>query len=176
MLRKIGLALLGLMVSLAASASIAPGDTPPPALGSTSRGDDITVTALRGKVVVLSFWATWCGYCMKEIPVLASLQNAADAKHLPLQVVLVNDQEDHDVFRHTSGVLHKQAPGVLATWDRHGDIGRPFGTAQGIPVMVMIRADGTVAHIHAGYGEDMLDSLLAEINALLAEPRRASGS
>ena len=176
MLRKTALALLLGLLSLTAHAAIVPGDIPPPALGSTSHGDALTLPALRGKVVVLSFWATWCGYCMKEMPVLASMQNVADQKHLPLQVVLINDQEDHDVFRHTSGVLHKQAPGVLTTWDRHGDIGKPYGTDQGIPVMVMLRADGSVAHIHVGYGEDMLESLLAEINALLAEPRRASGS
>lgn len=177
MLRKIALALLGLMLCCAANAAIKPGDIPPQALGSNSRGDAVSLPALRGKVVVLSFWATWCGYCMKEIPVLATLQNVADGKHLPLQVVLINDQEDHDVFRHTSQVLHRQAPSVLATWDRHGEIGKPYGTAEGIPVMVMLRRDGTVAHIHAGYGEDMLDTLLAEINALLREPQAtAAGS
>jgi len=175
MLRKIGLALLGLTLCFGAHAAIQPGDAAPEALGTDTHGDALNLPALRGKVVVLSFWATWCGYCMKEMPVLASLQNVADGKHLPLQVVLINDQEDHDVFRHTSRVLHKQAPGVLATWDRDGDIGKPYGTAGGIPVMVMLRRDGTVAHIHVGYGEDMLDTLLAEINALLHEPTGSAG-
>jgi thiol-disulfide isomerase/thioredoxin len=177
MLRKTGLALLGLMLCCAANAAMNPGDLPPQALGTDTRGDALMLPALRGKVVVLSFWATWCGYCMKEMPVLASLQNVADEKHLPLQVVLINYQEDHDVFRHTSRVLRRQAPGVLATWDRNGEIGKPYGADGGIPVMVMLRRDGTVAHLHVGYGEDMLDGLLAEINALLQEPNaRAGGS
>jgi len=171
MLRKIGLALLGLTLCFGARAAVQPGDTAPPALGSDLHGHELSVPALRGKVVVLSFWATWCGYCMKEIPVLASMQNVADHKHLPLQVVLINYQEDRNVFRHTSGVLRKQAPGVVTTWDRHGEIGKPYGADGGIPVMVMLRGDGTVAHVHVGYGEDMLDSLLAEINALLNEPK-----
>ena len=175
MLRKTGLALLGLMLCFAADAAIKPGDMPPEALGSNSRGDAVTLPALRGKVVVLSFWATWCGYCMKEMPVLASMQNAADQKHLPLQVVLINSEEEHDVFRHASRVLHRQAPGALVTWDRHGEIGKPYGADKAIPVMVMLRRDGTVAHLHVGYGEDMLDTLLAEINALITEPAQGNG-
>lgn len=173
-MRRLGTALLGLMFCLAAHAGVQPGDVPPDALGTTQDGKTVSVSSLHGKVVVVSFWATWCGYCMKEMPVLATLQNVADQKHLPLQVVLINYEEDRDVFRHTSRVLREQAPGVLATWDRHGDIGKPYGAEGGIPVMVMLRRDGTVAHVHVGYGEDMLDSLLAEINALLLEPKTAA--
>jgi thiol-disulfide isomerase/thioredoxin len=175
MLRRTGPALLGLMLFCAANAATKPGDLPPQALGTDSQGTALTLPALRGKVVVLSFWATWCGYCMKEMPVLASMQNVADAKHLPLQVVLINYEEDHDVFRRTSRLLRRETPGVLTTWDRHGEIGKPYGADGGIPVMVMLRRDGTVAHLHVGYGEDMLDSLLAEINALLREPAPAAG-
>lgn len=168
------MALLGLTLVFRAHADVEPGERAPAALGSDLRGHVLDVPALHGKVVVLSFWATWCGYCMKEMPVLASMQNVADQKHLPLQIVLINYEEDRDVFRHTSGVLRRQAPGVLATWDRHGEVGKPYGADRGIPVMVMLRRDGTVAHVHVGYGEDMLDSLLAEINALLQEPQAAT--
>jgi thiol-disulfide isomerase/thioredoxin len=176
MFRRACLTLLGLMLCAAAQAAVKPGDLPPEPLGTNSRGDALSLPALRGKVVVLSFWATWCSYCMKEMPTLAGLQNVADGKHLPLQVVLINDEEDHAVFRRASRVLRKQAPGVLATWDRDGGIGRPYGTGKAIPVMVMLRRDGRVAHVHVGYGEDMLDTLLAEINALLQEsPPAAAG-
>jgi thiol-disulfide isomerase/thioredoxin len=173
MFRKACLALPGLMLCAAVHAAIKPGDLPPEPLGTNARGEALALPALRGKVVVLSFWASWCGYCMKEMPTLAGLQNVADGKHLPLQVVLINDKEDHAVFRRASRVLRRQAPGVLATWDRDGEVGKPDGTAKGIPVMVMLRGDGRVAHVHVGYGEDMLDSLLAEINALLQEPPAA---
>jgi len=173
-LALLGLALFGLTPCSGARTALQSGAPAPAALGSDLRGHTLSVPDLRGKVVVLSFWATWCGYCMKEMPVLATLQNVADQKHLPLQVVLINYEEDRDVFRHTSRVLREQAPGVLATWDRHGDIGKPYGAEGGIPVMVMLRRDGTVAHVHVGYGEDMLDSLLAEINALLQEPKTAA--
>jgi hypothetical protein len=53
----------------------------------------------------------------------------------------------------------------LISRDRDGKVGAPYGTAGGIPVMVMLHRDGNVANIHVGYGEDMLDSLVAEITA-----------
>ena len=52
--------------------------------------------------------------------------------------------------------------------------GKPYGSDKGIPVMVMPRRDGTVAHVHVGYGEDMLDTLVGEINELLAGTTAAS--
>lgn len=175
-MHKIGIALLALMFSLAAHAGVQPGDTPPDALGTTQRGQAVTVSSLHGKVVVISFWATWCGYCMKEMPVLANLQALATERGLSLQVVAVNHKEDRTTFVQTVRTLRRSLPGLLMTWDRDGSLGKPYGSDKGIPVMVMLHRDGTVAHVHVGYGEDMLDSLVAEINALLNEPLPASAA
>jgi thiol-disulfide isomerase/thioredoxin len=172
-MRRIGVALLGLMLCFAARAEIKPGDTPPDALGSTQAGQVVSVPSLHGKVVVISFWATWCGYCMKEMPVLANLQALATERDLPLQVISIDSQEPRDTFVRSSRALRTRLPGLLITWDRDGALGKPYGADKSIPVVVMLHRDGTVAHVHAGYGEDMLDSLVAEINALLNEPAPA---
>jgi len=169
-MRRIGVVLLGLMLCFSARAEIQPGETPPDALGTTQHGEVVSVSSLHGKVVVISFWATWCGYCMKEMPVLANLQSLATERNLPLQVVSINSRESRDVFVRSSRALRKSLPGLLITWDSDGAIGKPYDADKAIPVMVMLHRDGTVAHVHVGYGEDMLDSLVAEINALLAEP------
>ena len=171
---KIGLAVLALLCCFAANAGVKPGDTPADSLGRTMDGQTVSLASLHGKVVVISFWATWCGYCMKEMPVLAGLQSLATQRHLPLQVVAVDYRESHDTFRRSAQLLHKSLPNLLISWDRRGTIGAPYGTARGIPVMVMLHRDGTVANIHIGYGEDMLDSLVAEINGLLNEPAPGS--
>ena len=176
-MRRMAMALFGLLLCCGAAASdkpkLQPGDTPPDSLGTTRRGQDVTVSSLHGKIVVISFWATWCGYCMEEIPVLAKLQALATQRGLPLQVVAVNHREDRDTFVRTSRVLHRSLPELLVTWDRDGAIGKPYGVS-GIPVMVMLHRDGSIAHVHVGYGADMLDTLVAEINALLIEPPPAS--
>lgn len=68
---------MGLLVWLAlaacAQAQVRVGDTPPDALGRNREGNDVVLSDHRGKVVVVTFWATWCGYCLKELPVLENL-------------------------------------------------------------------------------------------------------
>lgn len=169
-MRKGFVGAIAMLVCFGVQAQLAPGSTPPNDLGHTLDGRQVSVSALHGKVVVISFWATWCGYCMKELPVLGNLQRVADEKHLPLQVVSVDSMESRQTFVHTARVLQKALPGLLITWDRRGAIGRPYGSNHGIPVMVMLHRNGTVAHVHVGYGESMLPALVEEINVLLAEP------
>lgn len=169
-MRRIMFALFAMLLCFAAQAEIKPGDVPPDALGKTRDGQAITVSSLHGKAVVISFWATWCGYCMKEMPVLVNLQTVATQRKLALQVVSVDSEEERAVFVRAARALQPQLPGLLLTWDGDGKIGEPYGANHSIPVMVMLHRDGTVAHVHVGYGEDMLDTLVAEINALLAEP------
>lgn len=169
-MRRFIIMLIVLLYCGAATARVSPGDTPPDALGSTFGGNPVSLATLHGKVVVISFWATWCGYCMQELPVLANLQRVAAERNLPLQVVSVNYRESHDTFLRTARLLRKRLPSLMLSWDRDGHIGKPYGASGGIPVMVMLHRDGTVAEVHIGYGASMLDSLLAQINELLREP------
>lgn len=67
-------------------------------------------------------------------------------------------------------MLNSRFPKLLITRDYNGEIGKPYGVDKGIPVMVMLHRDGTVAYIHVGYGKGALDTLLKEINGLLNEP------
>lgn len=170
LMRNVAAAWVALFICLNAQAEIQPGSRPADNLGKTATGQPVDLSAMRDKVVVISFWATWCSYCMKELPVLAGLQAQATARHLPLQVVSIDHKEERSIFLRTARLLKPRLPDLLVSWDRDGSIGKPFGTDRGIPVMVMLHRDGTVAHVHWGYSEDMLDSLLAEINGLMAEP------
>lgn len=173
-MHRIAAALFGLMLCCSARAELHPGDMPPDALGKTQDGQEVTVSSLHGKVVVISFWATWCGYCMKEMPVLANLQSLANQRNLPLQVVAVNDREDRRTFVNIVRALRPRLPGLVLTWDRDGTLGKPYGSDKSIPVMVMLHRDGTIAHIHVGYGEDTLDTIVSEINGLLVEKQVSS--
>lgn len=169
-MRKLYAVLFGLSLCFAAHATVKPGDVPPDALGTTTDGQPLGLSSFHGKVVVVSFWATWCGYCMKEMPILAGLQIQANEHQLPLQVISIDSKESHSTFITSAKMIRKRLPNLVLSWDRDGRIGEPYGAGKVIPVMVMLHKDGTVAHIHAGYGESMLDDLLSEIAELLNEP------
>lgn len=160
-----------------AATPLAPGVMAPDDLGRTLAGQEIHTAALRGKVVVISFWATWCGYCIKELPILGNMQTAALNKGLPLQVVAINYKEDRNTFWKANRVLTKAVPGILLTWDRIGTLSEAFGLNGHLPTMVLLHRDGTIASTHVGYDETMLPSLIEELNRLLQEsPAAAAGA
>lgn len=171
MRKTLTLALALLLCGSAVAKPLPPGAVPPDYLGETLAGQDVHVSALHGKVVVISFWATWCKYCMEELPVLGGLQAVANQRHLPLQVVEINFEQSHRVFVKATQLLHSKLPGLLITWDRNGSLSDSFGLNDaGLPQMIMLHRDGTIAHIEVGYDESALDSLVAEINKLMNEP------
>jgi len=153
-----------LFVSVA-QAGIAAGDTPPDFLGQTRKGEDIHVSDMHGKVVVVAFWASWCQYCMKEFPVLANIQKLVSPQQL--QVVAI-DQDDRNTFVQLSRALAKVTPDVIYTRDQ-GPVGKTY-EVKSIPRTLLIDRDGKVAYVHFGYGDDTLNDLANEINTLLAKP------
>ncbi len=136
------------------------GDTPPPALGITRGGDEIETTQFAGRVMVVTFWASWCGPCRKELVMLEGLQQAAKER---VKVVAVNIEE-RDVFKAVSRALHSMT--VTITNDPRKRSADAYGV-HGIPHMVIIGKDGKILSVHRGYSEEALDGLVAEINAAL---------
>ena len=70
------------MSSIAHSAPYQVGDTPFDLVGKTSTGKEIKVSDYKSKVVIVSFWASWCGPCKKELPILAGIQKSATPENL----------------------------------------------------------------------------------------------
>ncbi|MFL6592581.1 MAG: TlpA family protein disulfide reductase [Luteimonas sp.] len=160
-------AVLGLALALVgqAHAAIVVGDTPPDSLGRSHQGGDVRISALHGKVVVVTFWASWCGYCRKELPVLAGLQDAAGKERL--QVVAVNYQDDHDVYRELARKLKDVQ--LTLTHDASGRIGGAYGVKV-LPYLLIIGKDGKVAFQDTGYGEESLQVIVDAVNKELAKP------
>ena len=130
-------------------------------LGMTSSGNPVKVSDYAGKVVVVSFWASWCSPCRKELPILEGLQIEGKGN---IQVVAVNI-ENRDVFRKASkllGDLH-----LLLVNDRNDRSQGAYGV-KAIPHMVIIGKDGRILSMHKGYGEESLTPIVEEINRALA--------
>jgi len=67
------------------------GDSAPQFALSDLSGKDVTLEGERGNIVVLNFWATWCGTCLSEIPVIEKIYREFKDKHVSVLTVLVDD-------------------------------------------------------------------------------------
>ena len=145
------------------------GETAPDVvLGVTETGNSVRVSDHIGKVVVVSFWASWCAPCRKELAILDGLQLEGKGN---LQVIAVNI-EDRELFKKAAqllGELH-----VLLVNDRNERSQKAYGV-KAIPHLVIIGKDRRILGMHKGYGEDALAGIVDEINRALAPASANSG-
>jgi thiol-disulfide isomerase/thioredoxin len=140
------------------------GSTPFDEIGKDIDGIPVTVSEHHGKVVIVSFWASWCGPCRKELPILANAAKQVGPDHLKL--IAINYKDEPKPFKAVAGAL-KKLP-IIVVRDASGKAARKY-KVQGIPRMIIIDRSGKVAADHTGYGEDSIDMMVEELNRLLQE-------
>jgi len=143
-------------------AKVSVGDVPPDYLGQDENGDDILASGQRGKVVVVTFWATWCGPCLRELPVLQGIREQVGEDRLA--IVAVNYGQGKKIYKK---ILEK-TPGWTLTfaYDPRNRAAKAFGV-KGIPHMFIFDKQGKVASVHVGYGDETLATLVGELNTYL---------
>ena len=169
------LLLFVLPVSLAADMAPQPrpGELPPDELGRSLKGEPVTVSAHKGKVVIVTFWAPWCGPCRRELPVLGKLQKAVGRDQL--EVIAINYKEER---RQLNAVIRANKDVDLTyVHDASGRISDRYGVTA-LPNMFIIDREGRVAHVHRGYSQESLDGFIKEMLALLPDEvlRRPAGT
>lgn len=170
MLRFVAFSLFGYAVlafPVYAKQPLQVGDVPPDNLGWASTGGNVKLSDYRGKIVIISFWASWCPPCRKELPVLAAMQKQATRDKVV--VFAVNWKEGRDRYRAIIKTL-KDVDLALVS-DENGYFGGEFGV-KAIPHMIIIGRDGRIAAVHVGYGESEIPTLVKEINGLWTPPPR----
>lgn len=151
-----------LLLCAQAAPALEIGDVPPSQLGNDRDGNAVDLAKLRGKVVIVTFWASWCGYCLKELPALNSLQEqSGDAV---LKIVAVNVKDEMADYRAMMKQMRDYKLAMVR--DRDGSVAQSYGV-KGYPNLWMIDPQGKVAAHHVGYGEDSLASIIDQIKALL---------
>jgi peroxiredoxin len=155
----LGVALLCLVASgfAAEAAPLKIGDPTPAFNLQTLDGKTVSIASLKGKVVLLDFWATWCGPCRSALPELKELRQKNTGK--PLVVISVSADENRKAledFVSANGMTWMQA------WDAKGQvIGGVFGV-HNLPSYVVIDADGRIAYMMRGWAPMSTSALLSQ--------------
>jgi thiol-disulfide isomerase/thioredoxin len=157
------LLLAALLLSFACSPSAVPGsaDGAAPALsGKTLDGKTVSLADYEGKVVLVDFWATWCGPCKTEIPELIKLQDELGPKGF---VVLgVSMDEDTGIVPKFAKAAKINYPVILLG----GETAPKGWTVPGLPTAYLIGRDGTA--VLRLFGSKSVAKLKAEVEAALA--------
>jgi thiol-disulfide isomerase/thioredoxin len=135
---------------------------------SASDGGQINSAGLRGRVVVLSFWATWCPACRRELPELNKLyRHYQDNSSVSFWAVdILGNGETADKAKAFLEKAGYDLPIAFATEKSPEDFG-----GDGLPFLVIMDKSGHIRLVHSGYdrAEPLQPELAKEIKALLNE-------
>ncbi len=124
---------------LAAAEGLAPDFNLPRLDGGT-----LQLSSLRGKVVLLDFWATWCAPCREETPHFVELQSKYSAQGL--QIVGVSMDDGPEPVREFQRELQVNYPLVMGD----AKVGELYGGVLGLPITFLIQRDGRIYKKHIG--------------------------
>jgi protein-disulfide isomerase/peroxiredoxin len=127
-------------------------------------GGEFANTSLRGTPYIMTFWASWCGPCKKELPALAELYNQYEAKGL--QVIGVNVDRDRSA---ADAYLAANPLPFPVVYDTSNDVMDRFDT-RGVPTTFWVQDDGVIRQRSVGYDEAKgMAKLTTDATALLAK-------
>lgn len=138
------------------------GSDAPDMLGTTLDGTRVLVSGYAGKVVVATFWASWCAPCRMALPRLEAMQRVAGVDRV--KVVAINIEKRSEFPR---AAQELQALQLAITNDPTGDVSAAYGQT-GTPYVVVIGRDGQIKRVFIGYSETLIAAVIAEVNAAMA--------
>ena len=129
----------------------------------TADGQKLDLSAYKGKVVLIDFWATWCGPCQKSMPFLNSLRN--ERLHEGFEIIAINVDEDSEAARQ---FLEAHPVDYPIAFDPKGQCPGIFNV-EAMPSSFFIDKTGQVRKIHLGFRDGDKTEIRELISTLLAE-------
>ena len=156
------LAALGLAALATAPASALDAGAPAPELSLPGLKEAVSLAGLKGKVVYVDFWASWCGPCRQSFPFMNDLQAKYRAQGLEILAVNLDaKREDADKF------LSDVPAQFSVAFDAKGDSARRF-EVKGMPSSFLVGRDGKLVAVHRGFKEADRPQIEASIVQALA--------
>jgi len=159
--------LLGLLFSAFAATSLASsgltGQTAPDFALKSSSGENLRLSEYRGDVVMVNFWATWCGPCRQEMPLLDELYSRYGRVGFSLLGVNIDDNSSKAM-----NMVSELGVSFPVLFDSSKAVSKLY-EVDAMPVTVLIDREGTIRYVHHGYKPGYEDKYLDQIRSLLRE-------
>ncbi len=156
-------ALFGFMSSGSIASSGLAGKSAPDFALKSATGDNLRLSEYRGEVVMINFWATWCGPCRQEMPHLEDLYNRYQRVGFNLLGVNIDDDS-----RRAMQMVKELGVTFPVLFDEKKEVSKLY-SVEAMPVTLLLDRSGTVRHVHLGYQPGFELKYLTEIRALLRE-------
>jgi len=121
--------------------------------------DSVTLSSLRGHVVLIDFWASWCPPCAKSLPLLAKLEQ----KYKNLAIVTINIDDEKENARQ---FLHKLNVDLTVVYDADKKVVSAYNVPE-LPSAYLIDQYGKIRLVHSAYNEEQVKKLEFTIRGLL---------
>lgn len=156
-------ALAAFAAALAHAAPLSSGAQAPDFVLKSVAGNNIRLSEHRGEIVMLTFWASWCGDCRAQLEHVAELHSRyGDAGVALLAVSLDQDR------RSAASSSERLVDGRAVLHDADGKVGRLY-EIDSMPTLVLVDRDGIVRDVFAGYRRGDEEVYLARVRELLRE-------
>lgn len=152
---------LAMLAAGTAMAAIAPSSTAPDFTLHTMNGPNMRLQEQRGKVVMINFWATWCGPCRQEMPHLDRLYDKYKSSGFVLMGINVDDDT-----RNAAAVAAKLGVRFPVLLDTDKQVSRLYDLST-MPSTVIVDRDGKVRYVHRGYLSGYEDTYDKQVRELL---------
>ena len=157
----------GIILAIFAASSLASstleGQSAPDFVLKSSAGNNLRLSEYRGDVVMINFWATWCGPCRQEMPLLDDLYGRYERVGFTLLGVNIDDDS-----RRAMKMIEELGVTFPVLFDESKDVSKLYAV-EAMPVTILVDREGTVRHVHHGYKPGYEEKYLTEIRSLLRE-------
>ncbi|WP_281241747.1 TlpA family protein disulfide reductase [Thalassotalea agarivorans] len=137
----------------------------PSYLGTDSAGNEVNLDELRGKVVVVSFWVSWCKSCKNELAILNNLQQQVGTDLLKVVAVALSKENKLSFKKYREQLAELD---LTLTHDKFGKIAKKYGVDKA-PHLFVISKEGRITLEQSDYKKTPVNALVANLKQELVK-------